>query len=239
MSEPEAREVTVRIPTAWRCLVLSAGAVLGFGAAFIVGPVVDGLVRLADGAPAPLRLAAELPLAWAVPVLTATGLVLGAWLLREWERENPVVTVSGEEVVVRRAGVGLRVARDLVDGVCADGHDLVLVDRETVELVRVPADRVLVGGLRRAFQRFGYPWRGQTDPHESAFAAWVDGDPDLGERAHALLRARHRALADKRTGAAEDARDALRDLGIAIRDRRGGQQYRRTSRHRAGDPGHG
>ncbi|RCV55888.1 hypothetical protein DEF23_00630 [Marinitenerispora sediminis] len=228
----------MRFPRAWRCLVLSAGAVLGFGAAFVVGPVVDGLVRVADGAPAPLRIAAQLPLGWAVPVLTITGLVLGAWIVREWERENPVVTVGGEEVVVRRAGVSLRVGRGLVDGVFTDGHDLVLVDRETVELVRVHADRVLVSGLRQAFQRFGYPWRGEADPHEAAFAAWVDRDPALGEQAHALLRARHRALADKQAGAADDARDALRDLGVAVRDRRGGQQYRRTSRPRQGDPRH-
>ncbi|WP_441316566.1 CysS/YqeB C-terminal domain-containing protein [Gordonia paraffinivorans] len=40
------------------------------------------------------------------------------------------------------------------------------------------------------------------------------------------MRARQRALADKRPGAAEDARDELRNLGIAVRDRHGAQQYR-------------
>ena len=40
-----------------------------------------------------------------------------------------------------------------------------------------------------------------------------------GPRAQYLLRTRQRALVDKRSGAAEDARDQRGDLGITVRDR--------------------
>jgi hypothetical protein len=59
---------------------------------------------------------------------------------------------------------------------------------------------------------------------------WVDHSPDPYEAAHALLRSRQRALADKRSGAAEEALDALRTMRVTVRDRDGGQQYRRAPR---------
>ncbi|MEV4941515.1 CysS/YqeB C-terminal domain-containing protein [Streptomyces zaomyceticus] len=55
---------------------------------------------------------------------------------------------------------------------------------------------------------------------------WVDGTPALDESTHALLRKRRRAIADDRTGAAEEAREELRARGISVRDRGEAQQYR-------------
>lgn len=53
--------VAIAIPTRWIVGVRIAGAVLGFGAAFVIGPIVNWLLGLAGDAPGPLRLAAGLP----------------------------------------------------------------------------------------------------------------------------------------------------------------------------------
>ncbi|MGW1680380.1 CysS/YqeB C-terminal domain-containing protein [Saccharopolyspora sp. NPDC002376] len=92
----------------------------------------------------------------------------------------------------------------------------------------LPKDQV-----RAAFECFGYPWAGTTDPHENDFRKWRDGHPALDEEANALLRARSRALTDKQHGAAADLTDQLQALGIVLRDREGTQQYRRISTRQA------
>lgn len=52
----------------------------------------------------------------------------------------------------------------------------------------------------------------------------------MGGRLDDLLRTRQRALTDKRMGAADDARDELRSLGVVVRDRDHKQQYREIPR---------
>lgn len=220
--------VTVRIPPPWLWGLRLVGVALGIGVAFAVGPVVDWLVTLVGGAPGPLRLVARMPLALAAPVLAAVGALVGTWFGHEWQKENAVVTVGADATVVTHRGESVHIGRDQVAAVFTDGQDLVLLDRAGLPLVRAKADDVLTGQLRSAFERFGYPWRGTRDPHESEYVRWVDRSPDLDEQAHDLLRARHRALADKRPGEAAQALDALRARGLVVRDRAGTQQYRRA-----------
>lgn len=220
---------SVAIPRRWIVGMCITGALLGFGASFVIRPFVDWLLGMAGDAPGPLRLAAGLPQAWAIPVLTLAGLGVGFWIAREWQKENGTISVADEGATVRRAGNRSYVARDRIGGVFTDGRDLVIVDGRTNELLRVKTDTVLVTRLREAFERFGYPWQGTRDPNEQAFVTWVDGNDLLDPNAHDLLRARQRALADKRFGAADDARDELRVLGIAVRDRNDAQQYRTTA----------
>lgn len=218
--------VDVSIPRRWLAGMALAGALVGFGAAFAVAPVVTWLVNLAGEAPGPLRLVAGLPLGWAIPVLSLVGLGVGSWFAAQWHQENGTVTVGREGLTVHRAGSSRHITRDRVGGVYTDGRDLVVVDGRTNEVLRVPSDRALVPRLRAALGRFGYPWQGTTDPHEQAFTGWIDGSGRLDDRQHDLLRARQRALTDKRAGAAEDARDELRTLGVVVRDREDAQQYR-------------
>lgn len=219
-------EVTIAIPTKWIVGFGVAGATVGFGSAFVVGPIVSWLLGLIGDAPGPLRLAATLPLEWAIPALALVGLCLGIWVGREWQKDHGDTTISSEGVTIRRGGSGHHVARDQVSGVFTDGHELILIDQSTKELLRTPTDQILVTRLQQAFEGLGYPWQGTSDPLEKDFVTWIDGKDPLDARAHALLRARHRAQADKQSGSAEDARDDLRDLGIIVRDRDKAQQYR-------------
>lgn len=222
--------VTVRMPTTWLWLLRLGGAALGCGAAFGTAPLANWLLDLTGSAPAPLRLAAQLPTSWALPVLTLLGAAAGTWLAATARKETPVVTVHRDHLAVHENGTALHLRHDQTAAVFTDGRDLVVLDHDTSELARVRATDLPTRGLREAFERFGYPWRGTTDPHEAEFTPWVDGTPDLDAAAHALLRTRHRALADKKAGAAADALDQLRAKGIAVRDRDGAQQYRRRAR---------
>lgn len=220
---------TVTIPRPWIIGLHVAGAVLGFGAAFIVGPLVSWLLGLIGDAPGPLRLAAALPLVWAIPVLTLAVLFLGSWCARDWRQANGAITITRDGVTVRRAAGNHYLPRERLSGVFTDGRDLVFTDSATNELLRLRSDEVLVVRLRDAFEEFDYPWQGAQDPCDQAFAVWVDGGGQLDARTHDLLRARQRALADKRPGAAEDARDELGQLGVVVRDRDDAQQYRVVS----------
>ncbi|MER5475554.1 hypothetical protein ABT026_01010 [Streptomyces sp. NPDC002734] len=227
MAEHEP-SVTVRLPDAWLSAVILCGAALGLGAAFAVGPLADWMIGRFDGAPGPLRLAAALPLVWAVPVLTLCGGVAGAWVADSWRKENPVIEVGAAGVVVRDATGGHHVERALIADAFTDGRDLVLRDSDGREHVRTRVESALAGRLQAAFEQHGYSWRGTADPHEADWTDWVDNDPGLDERAHTLLRTRQRALADHRTGTADEARDELRPLGITVRDRGKAQQYRKV-----------
>ena len=221
--------IDVSIPRPWLVGLAAVGAVLGFGAAFVVGPLVSWLVGLIGDAPGPLRLAAALPLVWAIPVLTLVGLFLGSWCAREWQQSNGAITIAPDGVTVRRVEGNHHVVRERLGAVFTDKDELVFTDSATNELLRFQTDGVLVDRLRDAFERFDYPWRGTEDPHDQAFATWVDGGGPLDARTHDLLRARQRAMADKRPGAAADARDELGQLGIVVRDRGEAQQYRVAS----------
>ncbi|MFI6983804.1 hypothetical protein ACIBSV_35025 [Embleya sp. NPDC050154] len=229
----DKQTVTVRMPPVWLWVIGIGATLLGLGTGFAVGPLVDWLIDRVGSAPGPLRLAARLPTVWAVPIATVLGAMTGAWLITEALRESPVVTVAADHVAIHRDGSGLHVRRDRIDAVFTDGRDLVALDGAESELARVRATDLPTQRLREAFAGFDYPWRGTTDPRETEFGAWVDGTPDLDPAAHTLLRTRKRALADKRTGAAEEALDGLRELGVTVRDRHGAQQYRRQP------PGHG
>ena len=191
---------TVTMPVIWLWLLRAGGAVLGCGAAFATAPLANWLLELTGSAPAPLRLAAQLPTAWAVPVLTLLGAATGTWLASTARRESPVVTVHHDHIAIYQDGTALHLRRDRTGAVFTDGRDLVVLDHDTGELVRVRATDLPTGRLREAFERFDYPWRGTTDPHEGEFTRWVDGTPDLDAATHTLLRARHRALTDKKTG---------------------------------------
>lgn len=223
MNEDKA---TVTIPRRWIAGICLAGAAVGIGAAFMVGPVVDWLLSLAGDAPGPLRIAARLPLAWAIPILAVLGLAVGLMIAHEWRTEVGTVTVTARGVTIENSTARQHVDGERVGGVFTDGKDLVITDPKTNELSRSKTDVVLVSRLRRAFERFDYPWQGNEDPYERSYTSWIDGAAGVDDRINDLLRARSRALADEQSGAAAEARDELRSLGIAVRDRDGGQQYR-------------
>ncbi|GAA4621150.1 YqeB family protein [Saccharopolyspora hordei] len=219
---------TVRVHRAvlW-ALGLGCGA-LGLGLGFLVKPLVHGIIGLVGDAPGPLRLAAALPTAWAVPVLTAVGLAAGAWLAAEAKRDALELVVDHDGVHLEQARAERYLRREDVAAVFLDGRDLVFLDATTRQLARHRASDLPAQQVRAAFERCGYPWAGTADPHEGEFRTWVDGHPDLDDEAHGLLRSRARALTDEQLGTAAELADRLQEIGVVVRDRGGAQQYRRV-----------
>lgn len=218
--------VTVTLDRRFAPAFITVGAAVGLGVAFAVGPVVAWLLEMVDGAPAPLRLLDQLPLGWAIALLVLAGALAGWYVFLGWGREVGEVTVDAQRVVIAGSTGSVSFARAEIADIFLDKDELVLLDARSRELSRTTSDSAVAHRLAAAFEQFDYPWRGTGDPHE--FSAWVDRSPDLDAPAHELLRRRRRALADGRTGVAEEARDELLDLGIVVRDRGGRQEYRRV-----------
>ncbi|MER5393543.1 hypothetical protein [Saccharopolyspora sp. NPDC002686] len=217
---------TVRIPSAVLWALTIGGAILGAALGFLVKPLVNWIIDLIGDAPGPLRLAAALPTAWAIPVLAVVGLGVGAWLAAEAKKDSLELTVRQEGVELKQGGTERYLRREDVDAVFQDGKDLVLLDATTRQLARHKSSDLPKDQVKAAFEHFGYPWAGASDPHEDDFRKWLDGHPDLDEETNALLRARSRALTDKQHGAAADLTDQLQARGVVLRDRAGTQQYR-------------
>ncbi len=151
---------TIEIPSRWTTGIHVAGAVLGFAAAFVVGPLAHWLLGLAGTAPGPLRLAASLPTMWAIPILTVAGLIAGHVIASEWQKENGATTVAPEGMTVTRGDESSYVPRDQIDGVFTDGHDLVVVE---------PSEQVGEGGqLGRARPGGAYQRRRRRHRREQA-----------------------------------------------------------------------
>ncbi|WIY83147.1 hypothetical protein [Propionimicrobium sp. PCR01-08-3] len=217
--------ITVAVPAKYRPIFTTTGAAIGLIAAFVVGPVVGWLLGLMGDAPGLLRLAAELPFAWAVPVLLIVGAIAGFLICQSWIEDAGTIEVAVEGLTVHTKDVDRFVSRDRIVQVVRSGKELVLLD-DRGEIYRGGIEGELVPGLRMALEAHGYPSLIDGDPYEGTFTTWVDGDGRLTETVEELLRDRRRALADKRPGAAEAAQDKLRSLGVMVRDRDGHQQYR-------------
>ncbi|MGO1592032.1 MAG: YqeB family protein [Ancrocorticia sp.] len=223
-------ETTISIPRRWIVGFYVAGGTIGFLSAFVVGPIVSWLLSHIGDAPNMLRIADLLPTAWAIPVLTIVGVAAGFWITQEWRNEVSVVTVSQEGITIADTGASQYIAKARIGGIYTDKKDLVITDPRTLEISRSTTDSLLLEQLQHAFEHYGYPWQGSSDPYESSYVTWVDGDGRLASTVDDLLRARQRALADKRSGAAEGVRDELRSIGIVVRDRESTQQYRKIPR---------
>lgn len=233
MSEPRTgREPETIAEASW----VSAVMWVGFPIAGIL--VVGGLKLLANsvvGLPwvpfqGPLELIASLPEPVATIGAVVLGLLAGLVLAVIGKRESVSVTVGPERVVLNRGGTPVQeVAADQMDGAFVDGKQLVLLGRDTAELMRQSTDlnaRVLAD----AFPRHGYRWL-DGDPYEDRFRRWVAGTSELPAAANALLKAREQAVG--KGDAADDAnalRDELAALGVVVRDRRKQQHWRFVER---------
>lgn len=218
---------TVRIPAGYTVVFTVGGAVVGLIAAFVVGPLVGWLIGMIGDAPGPLRLAAELPFVWALPVLTVVGAVAGLFIAASWSESAGSVEVGVDGITVHSKHADRHIPRARSRRVIAEKKELIVLDEETREVFRGPVEDEMLPGVREALREHGYPELELADPYATEYTTWVEGDGRLDGEAEDLLRARRRALADDRPGAAEEALDGLRRRGIMVRDREGRQQYRR------------
>lgn len=219
----------VSIPVGWLWLIRLICPVLGVGLAFAVRPVVGWLVSTVSSAPGPLRLAAEIPTTWLVPTLAVVGIAVGYWLSEQAKRDSLALTVDDESLVTAHRDSERYIQRSQVGSVFTDPGDFVVLDPHGREIFRAPATDLPEGNLAAALRRHGYPWRGNSDPHEAEYHRWIDGHPDLDQETNALLRARRRARDSGNRAEAEEIHAQLQDHGIIVRDRDKTQEYRRLT----------
>lgn len=198
----------------------------------VVGWLLAQLPSWAEGKPLPfsgvLEMLDDLSGTVLTLVMIGLGVVAGAFVTLMAYDEVVTLNISDTDVEVKASGQAKSFTREQVDSVFMDGKSLILLARDTSELVRQKTDHKKVT-LKAAFEAHRYPWR-DDDPHETEFARWVDGVPGLGEHANAILRARQVALDGDKTSDIVELHDEAAKLGVVIRDVRKRQYWRLASK---------
>lgn len=209
-------------------LVWGGFPIVGAGLGWLLQSLAGWLVSLPwvpfEG---PLRLIDRLP----DPHATIGSLVVGALgglaIAYLGAREYVTVTIDHDQITTKQGDSTRVVGRGSVTAVFLDGKQLVLLDRSSRELLRQRGDLPSAKRLQAAFVAHGYPWR-DVDPFDDDYKRWVIDSPDLPAEAHALLKARARAVENDDHDDAEELRAELSKLGVVVRDRNKRQSYRRT-----------
>lgn len=199
----------------------AVGVVLGFAADVLF----TWFESTFDGAPALLRAAAALPDVVTIVGLGVAGLIVGVWVVGEWESETLVCEVQPDGVKTRLHQHTAWVDRCAITAVYLDHDELVLAEAGGRMLAVGKVDGVGRARLARTFTSAGYPWSDGGHPLEGSFATFVEGRDDLGEVATDLVKQRAIALEDGNKARARALRRELSDAGVLVRDRRGEQQY--------------
>ncbi|CAM5348167.1 YqeB family protein [Corynebacterium variabile] len=216
---------TVTIPAWYRPIFTVVGAVLGLVLAFLVGPLVGWLVDLFGEAPVILRALDQLSLAWVLPILVAFGGIAGFVICTAWMDDSGAIEVADWGITLHHKTDDRFLSKDRMTLLVASEKEFVVLDGDA-EVYRGGIEDEMVPGLRAALEEHDYPPLADADPFAADFTDWIDGDGRKDAAVDDLLRARKRALADKKDGEAEAALEKLRAAGVAVRDRKGRQQYR-------------
>jgi hypothetical protein len=199
-------------------LAVLFGAALPFAARWVLAHWHGGL---------PLRpafvVAGAVDRPWQVAVNLAVWGVVGAVLADRVLADEVRLVVSDGEV---RAGPGAGepvAARDDVAAVFADGPVTVVLDGAGRQRLR---DRVQVprAEVAAAFEAHGYPWC-DADPHADRYRSWSPGDGAVPPVVETLLEERRRVLG-RDVARARRLREAIEDLGYAVREDGTRQQWR-------------
>ncbi|MGP6173245.1 YqeB family protein [Corynebacterium sp. A21] len=175
LSNTPVGAATVAVRRRWYAAFQLVGAVVGALSAFVIGPIVGWLLSLIGDAPGPLRLAAELPLAWAIPALAILGAIVGLVLVAQWHEDAGTVLIDGRGITVADKDGKQRVLREDIQSIFTDGKDLIIDDLSGHERLRKKADDELATQLPAVLKNFDYRYLGTNDPQEAEFAEWVDG----------------------------------------------------------------
>lgn len=202
-----------------------AGAALGWLLAKLPGwiegtpiPFFSGLIEILDDYSGTIMTLA----------LIAVGVIAGALVALSAYEEVVWVTVTDADVKVAVVDKTKEFKRKQVADVFTDGKTLILLGRDTSELVRQKTDHKSTR-LQAAFEAHGYPWR-DGDPHEAEFARWVDGVPGLSEHANAILRARQVAIDEDKKDDIVEHREEAAKLGVVVRDTKKRQYWRNAAK---------
>lgn len=165
----------------------------------------------------PVRLVAALDGGVGRVALIGAGLLLGLVLAFLAVHETLRVTVTDAQLRLRLGDTTRDVPRGEVTAVFVDGRHLVVLDRESRQVVRERLEGAGDARVGKAFRAHGYPWL-ERDPYADLFRRWVPDLPDLPGSVNAVLAARAVALTNKSPTDAAELRDEVQKLGYTVRD---------------------
>ncbi|MBN6039941.1 hypothetical protein [Amycolatopsis sp. 195334CR] len=175
----------------------------------------------------PFELVASIPEPAATLGALGIGAVGGLVLAFLGELDLLSLELDATGVVLTRGGESQRFERAAVGAVFFDGGKLVLVGTAGDELARESSD-LPKQRVRAAFEQHGFPWHADGDPYREDYRLWVEGTPELSDRANALLRARKEALTKDQGDEVKELRRELVKAGVFVREEKK-RQYWRTS----------
>jgi hypothetical protein len=205
-------------------LLLGIGApVLGLVLGYLLPRLADwGLKVPWKPLKAPLKLIASFDGTWLYVVSLGAGLALGVGLAYAAVVESLKVTVTDAAIRLDKNEKTRTLPRDDVDSVFLDGKYLVVIDRESRQLVRDKHEST-AAKVAQAFREHGYPWAEQ-DPYAELYRRWVPDTPDLPPAVNAVLAAREGVLRQKSGRDIAELREEVQKLGFVVRDE-GTRQY--------------
>jgi hypothetical protein len=218
------RATELGLSLADRLFLIVGGPLLGGVLGFFLPPLAGWLVDL-RWVPmrGPLELIDSWDGPWAAAGLGLAGLVLGLVLAFLAMITCLKVTVTGEWLRIDKDDKQRTITRDEVDAVFADGKKLVILDRESRQLLRETSE-ASADEMARAFTAHGYPWL-KRDPYEELYRRWVPDTPDLPGAVNALLKAREAALKKNAGDDIAELHDEVQKLGFVVRDGKSAKQY--------------
>jgi hypothetical protein len=207
-----------------RLVLIIGGAALGAVLGFFLPPLAGWLISLRW---VPEHGALRLVDSWDGPLapllLGGAGLLLGLVLAGLAIVTTMHVTVTDESIRIRKDDKKRTIARAEVDAVFVDGKKLVVLDRESRQLLRETSE-AKAADIARAFTAHGYPWV-KGDPYAGLYRRWVPDSPDLPGAVNALLKAREAALKKKAGDDVAELHDEVQKLGFVVRDGKSATQY--------------
>ena len=202
---------------------------LGFGLGYALPPLV-GLLRTAlEASPFPttglVRLIAETPFSWSVPIMSALGLIAGVYIANAAIKEALHLVVADDHVEYQQNNGEGWISHADTSAIYFDAQNLIFLDPKHLIRHRLNADALPKRDVIDALQDHDYPFYPQ-DPFEDAYLRWIDGRPEFTDQEHRLLRRRNRLTKDP--GARTDVDELLQQHGIVVRQHQNQLQVRRA-----------
>ncbi|MCY8455076.1 DUF308 domain-containing protein [Bacillus spizizenii] len=173
----------------------------------------------------PLRLVTSFQAAAFITALL--GMSAGIWFAHSVIAMLLSVKITDDTVELTKGKKVQTIRSDDIALVFIDHKRLVLLGTAGYEIVQEEIDEKPVN-VEKAFRQHYYEWSTDGDPFKDQFRRWIPDAPDLSPGAHALLKARHKALEDEEKDDIEEFRLELAQLGIVVRDE-GTRQYWRKA----------
>ncbi|GAA2073081.1 hypothetical protein GCM10009801_26130 [Streptomyces albiaxialis] len=222
---PDGAATKLGHPRSERALLLGGlplvGAALGVALPFLARQLVKlptlPMEKLVE-------FVATLGEAWHYLALAGAGLVLGVVCGLIALTESLEITLTDARVEAEGDGTEESLAREDVAAVFVDGKQLVVLGRDSGQLLRAE-HAAPAAALAAAFRAHGYPWY-EADPYAALYRRWIPHSPDTGPELNALLTARKDARKRKDADDVRDLTRAAERLGYAVRDKDTDQFWR-------------